>query len=430
MPSEHALLNPSGAKQRALCPGSLAMQDFMGKRETPSEYAAEGTAAHQLGQWCLESGKDCEAFRGRIIEADGFKFEVGDEMIEHVQTYVDNVRQYADGNPVMAEVRVCHAPYLGVADHLAWGTSDAIVIADSEIQVHDLKYGKGVPVSPEENEQAIAYALGALRAVEDILGDVDGIERVRVVIHQPRAVKAPLEWDVTVKALLETYAPRLAESEQEAQRLYRHMEIDMRIDTDVSLVPGEEQCRFCRAKAECPSLRRKVAAEVAGDFKALDDPEPLTDETIGEEVRLPGEENLLLAAHLQSVPLIRQWCDAIEKAAEAALHRGEAVPGFKLVEGKRGNRKWSSEQEVEDLFKSMRLKQDEMYKFTLITPTVAEKLLKETPKRWAKVQALITQSEGSPTVAPVSDKRPALVITPPSDDFENLDTPEGADEFV
>jgi hypothetical protein len=75
----------------------------------------------------------------------------------------------------------------------------------------------------------------------------------------------------------------------------------------------------------------------------------------------------------------------------------------------------------------MRLKQEQMYNFKLISPTQADKLLaKESPRRWKKVEALITQRDGSPSVAPESDKRPALVIAPPSDDFEVV-TEEGDD---
>jgi len=62
-----------------------------------------------------------------------------------------------------------------------------------------------------------------------------------------------------------------------------------------------------------------------------------------------------------------------------------------------------------------------MYDFSLISPTSAEKLLKAKPKRWSKAQELITQADGKPSVAPESDKRPALVITPAADDFNNLE---------
>uniref|UniRef100_UPI001641F64D DUF2800 domain-containing protein n=1 Tax=Burkholderia gladioli TaxID=28095 RepID=UPI001641F64D len=74
---------------------------------------------------------------------------------------------------------------------------------------------------------------------------------------------------------------------------------------------------------------------------------------------------------------------------------------------------------AEALLKSMRLKQDQMYNFKLISPTQADKLLRQdSPRRWKKVEAQIVQREGRPSVAPDSDSRPALVITPPEDDFE------------
>lgn len=71
----------------------------------------------------------------------------------------------------------------------------------------------------------------------------------------------------------------------------------------------------------------------------------------------------------------------------------------------------------------MRLKEAEMYDFKLISPTTAEKLHKAGtigPRQWPKVQALITQSEGKPHVAPESDSRPALVVTPVVDDFTDV----------
>jgi len=71
----------------------------------------------------------------------------------------------------------------------------------------------------------------------------------------------------------------------------------------------------------------------------------------------------------------------------------------------------------------MRLKVEEMYDLTLISPTTAEKLTKAGtlgPKQWTKVQTLITQSEGKPSVAPESDKRPALVPSVNADDFSDL----------
>jgi hypothetical protein len=82
------------------------------------------------------------------------------------------------------------------------------------------------------------------------------------------------------------------------------------------------------------------------------------------------------------------------------------------VRGRKGPRKWDNEKAAEELLKSMRLKQHEMYNFKIISPTDAEKLLKDTPKRWKRLNkpGIITQSDGSLSIAPESDPRPAVVI--------------------
>jgi hypothetical protein len=66
------------------------------------------------------------------------------------------------------------------------------------------------------------------------------------------------------------------------------------------------------------------------------------------------------------------------------------------------------------------MRQDEMYDLSLISPTKAEKVFKQNPKRWAKVTDLITQSVGKPSVALATDKRPEMVIQSVSDDFSDL----------
>ena len=70
----------------------------------------------------------------------------------------------------------------------------------------------------------------------------------------------------------------------------------------------------------------------------------------------------------------------------------------------------------------MRLKVEEMYDLKLISPTNAEKLQKAAvigPRQWTKVQDLIVRPDGKPTVAPESDKRPALEVNP-LNDFETV----------
>lgn len=102
------------------------------------------------------------------------------------------------------------------------------------------------------------------------------------------------------------------------------------------------------------------------------------------------------------------------------LSAGHPVPGFKLVTGKQGNRAWSDEEAARALLKDQfRYKTEEVFDLKLISPTKAEKLIKKaSPRRWTKVEALITRTDGKPTVAPESDPRPALNINP-VDDFDD-----------
>lgn len=103
------------------------------------------------------------------------------------------------------------------------------------------------------------------------------------------------------------------------------------------------------------------------------------------------------------------------KRRHVSLLRG-SVPGFKLVSAPQGDDGWSDESAAEELLKSFRLKQEQMYSQKVITPSQAEDLLKvDSPRRWTKVEALITRADGKPTVAPESDPRPALNINPVND---------------
>ena len=120
-------------------------------------------------------------------------------------------------------------------------------------------------------------------------------------------------------------------------------------------------------------------------------------------------------------PLMEERVKAVRAAVEGALVKGEAVPGYKLVQGRKGARAWSDEAAAEALLRQkFRLKVEEAYNLKLISPTQAEKVLGEQPKRWAQLEKLIIQSEGKPSVAPESDKRPAISVAPNADGMEEI----------
>lgn len=423
-----------------------------------SKYSDEGSIAHALAAMCLTEGTDAAAYIGRLIESEDyehaklspsgakkwmacagshrleqeaegefvprfFSMEVTEAMAEYVQVYVDAVRARVEEYKLAGAVDVTLLVEQRLPiDHItgekdATGTADAVIIAvwpegTALIDVGDLKTGMGVIVEAEENEQLQIYALGALREL-DLLYD---IKRVRLTIYQPRIKATPSDWEVGVEHV-RAFEKKASQAAFHAIQVLHH-EADGAVIQHLNAGEHCSKC-FCNARATCPKLDGWVQEQVGADFEVI----VASDYNASAEAAVQASAPVVLpddtlAIKMQAVDLIEDWCRAVRAEVERRLLAGTPVPGFKLVQGKRGARAWSNAEEVEATFKSMRLKQDEMYDFKLISPTTAEKLLKDTPKRWNRVTPLITQSDGKPSVAPESDKRPALVIKPVEDDFE------------
>ena len=425
MEPAHSKWSASGFEQKMLCPGSHVLQ--AGLPNSSSKYAAEGTAAHQVLTWALQESRPAAAYIGRVIEADGFTFEVDDDMARHVQTCVDYCTDAAgDDGVIFADIRVNYSAYLDVPEAEAWGTADVIIARGDEVIVIDFKYGMGVEVSAERNPQMSLYALGALQAYNGLAGD---FTRVRMAISQPRIKSAPSEYDLTVDEL-EAWGRSTARSAVASCINAHNMsrDFDGRQNWhDTFLRPGEKQCKFCRAKATCPALRAEVA-DTVGLTPTPATPAEFADLVVLSDSLRPeagNDDAAWLAACLSKVDLIEDWCKSIRAEAERRLLAGEPVPGYKLVQGKKGNRQWADAKEAEAMLKTMRVKLEDMYDFKLISPTTADKLAKAGtigPKQWPKLQTMIVQKDGAPHVAPVSDPRAALVVTPAVDDFADVTT--------
>lgn len=415
----HALLSPSSAYTWVMCKASTAAQ--IGQPDDSSEFADDGTASHELARWCLDNGTDASAYMGRIITVNEREFEVDDERAEYVQMYVDGIRERIAAYELTgATVQMFVEQRLSI-EHItgekgAKGTSDCVLVVvwpdgRAEICVIDLKYGRGVEVSAVNNYQGMIYAAAALHEHGAFVDFADVI----IVIHQVRLSEKPNEWEIGARDLTD-WVEHVAKPAAETAMLY----VEGAATFPASLAdynPGEKQCKFCKAKAVCPALAAHVEATIGADFEDIGD---MTDNGIALVADLLTNDDL--GVIYESLDLIDSWAKAVRGRIEYELLAGNAVPGTKLVQGRKGHRKWLSTDEAEALLKSMRLKADQMYDFKVISPTQADKLLsKESPRRWKKVEALITQPNGSPSVAPESDKRPALVIAPVADDFEAVD---------
>lgn len=420
----HAKWSPSGAAGWSTCVGKIAMEE--GREDQPSSYADEGTAAHTVATWCFEQTTDAAAFAGRYVPIrPGVTVEVDDEMVEYVQSYVDAIRQYAGEKPdspfdfehelnIEQDVPIDHI----TGEDGATGRADAwILTADGEeLQVHDLKYGRGEPVSAEGNLQLLMYASGALRVAELV-----GYEpkRVRMVIHQVRT-SGPDEWVIPVNELQEgiSYLRIRAGMSRDAYDC-RATWLGTPGEADY-LSPSEKGCRWCKAKATCSALRDVVAQTV---FQASPATPDEFDDLDAPQLQQPAP-SAWLAASMEKVGLIEDWCKAVRAETERRLLAGDGVPGYKLVQGRKPARKWMDAEQAEQMMKTMRLKADEMYTKKVITPTVAEKVLAPTPRRWKKLEALIVQGEPPLSVAPLSDKRPAVEVKPVAQEFDDLTTAE------
>jgi len=432
--SEHSILSASGAPGWKECEARPAAEAMNPRPST--DYADEGTAAHELAKRVLEprvKGKLTSAVEliGEEIKVGERVFEVDKDMATHVDTYVDSFMIWSNGRAVdrMIEVKVNYAHYLGVPKETAWGTSDGVAVlphaealehrgrlfpAGVELQVHDLKYGRGVRVSAQDNAQLRLYALGTLFEYEMAYN----IDRVRLVIHQPRLDH--IDEEIITADELRAWAETLKPKAQRALQAYRVAEGRRSIGDAVGGIladlaasgrmnPGEKQCRFCDAKAVCPALRKEVAETVRANAST---PADFADLTVKSADMLAEYNTSSLGACMDKIPLIEAWISAVRAEVARRLHDGQDVGspngGYMLVEGKLGNRQWTDEKAVIAKLRALKVPEDDIFDKKLISPAVADKVFKATPQRLTALAGLVTRKPGAPSVAPKAEGRQPL----------------------
>lgn len=388
MPELHAKLSSSASKRWLGCPGSVKLSEHYPNGS--SIYADEGTIAHGMAEGMIS--KNDKLVQKYEVEAAKFYREHPElngtflEMKMILQPYVDYVfEEYAEqvhedeAAQLMTEERVDLTEYIPGG----FGTSDVVILRQGRLHIIDLKYGKGVSVSAEDNPQLKLYALGTL-ARFDMLYD---IEDVVMTIYQPRLDNVSTD---TIKAK-DLYAWGEEVIKPGAQ---------LALSEDAPVHAGD-WCQFCPARYDCKE-RARDAMELQ--------------KYLGQMVLSPEE----IAEILGKIDRLTKFAEDIKDSALTKALDGEEIPGWKVVEGRSIRKYVGSEEEIVRQCEGAGYDQALLYERKLLTITNMEKLMGK--KQFAEVLgAYVEKPEGKPTLAPESDKRPAITNNSAAEDFADED---------
>lgn len=363
---KHALLSASSSHRWLHCPPSARLEEQF--ENTTSMFAAEGTAAHELSEHKLRSFLGIKSQRP-ISEFDSEELEnYTDIYVDYATELITEVKSYCKDPIILIEQRLDYSCYVPEG----FGTGDLVIIADSTLDIVDLKYGKGVAVSAEDNPQMKLYAIGALTLFDSLYD----IQRVRMTICQPR-LESISTYEISADELTNWAETELRPKAQLA------------INGEGEFLPGEH-CRFCRARQTCRARAEEHLSLAKYDFKL---PSLLSDEEIAEV--------LTVADRLST------WAsDVYAYATDLAIRDGKEWTGFKLVEG-RSNRKYASEEAVIKACNDNGI--TDIYTQSLLGITAMEKLLGK--KKFKSILGdLVEKPQGKPTLVPSSDKRQSIKL--------------------
>ena len=300
---DHAILSPSSAKRWINCTPSALLAEAAGSKS--SVYAEEGTLAHEMAEHALtrylEGVYDPIIDGALTIKDEHFRnplFSI--DMANYIRDYCDFVigegyeMQKQDGsNKMYLERRV------DITDFApdSFGSVDVTLVSDKTIHIIDLKYGAGVKVYADMNEQMLMYALGTLKSL-----DADKIEKIRMTIAQVRLDHYDT-FEMSKEDLL-AWAEKVLKPAAKAA-----------IQGIGKQVIGS-WCGFCPVKAQCRAQRDAILA----DFEEKPEPLLLSDEEI---VDLIGK-----------IDTYKSWIESVNKYVYDRAIQGHKWEGYKLVAGR------------------------------------------------------------------------------------------------
>jgi hypothetical protein len=332
-----------------------------------------------MGELALTRGGDAVQFLGNVLEADGFSFTVDDEFVRQVQSYLDGIRRCVGRRYV--EIRLNTSPVLGVPGQS--GTADVVILNRSTkcVEVHDAKFGFH-RVHAAGNKQGLIYIAAAL----EFYDIYDEWQSAKFVIHQP-AIDHYDEAVYTV-AQVRDFLDEIRPQAARAWQMYQG-------EIPVELTPGPVQCEWCPIRASCSARAKKVLDMFPAGFQDSEPEAPL----------LSNEE---IGAALPQVGEIEKWCADIRTEAFNRARAGSKIPGFKMIQGKKGNRFWKDPKTAEQNLTFI-TEADIYVPRELKSPLEIEKLVGKAV--YEQLKSLVDQKEGGLKLAPETDPHPEVKVT-------------------
>lgn len=384
---KHSIYGPSGSKRWMTCPASIQMES--GIEKGPEVYnfpAEEGTAAHELGEFCLREEIRAESCIGKTFN----DFEVDQEMANQTQKYIS----YVDGectwdSTLGIEMRV-HMPQI---EETMFGTADAVIYSPDSLEVIDLKYGRGIVVEVDNNSQLMLYAIGVLTYLKSKFGVMYGPgQQVKLTIVQPRAPhkNGPIRsyW-ITVSQL------------KDFQRLVKRAVVLSKEEVP-PFGPSESGCRWCAAAPICTAYTKHNLEQLKLDFADFKTPKREFGQKLIDVSSISDEQIGNILNHSKA---ITTWLKTLADFAVSELSAGKQVPGFKLVYG-RSIRRWSDSTLAENKLVQYGVDIPRLFNTKFKTAPQMEKELR--PEEWDIIKDLVEKPQGKITLAPESDGRRSI----------------------
>lgn len=388
----HAVLSPSSSARWMACPGSIAAQAAITESDTGNDASRDGTVAHALLELCLLFGFEPEEFIDEHILGDEMPV-VAQHMVDGVQHVLDYVEEYLDTYGaknviVLPEHRVYIGSMIGVTDEVCNGTTDVQLVHRNNLCLVTIDYKHGmVPVDADNNAQMMMYTIGGVK-------EHGKFKEYKNVIVQPRAAKRRTVEEHSFKQ------GRLTTFMHEAGRAAQ-----VALSPNAPRVAGEH-CRYCKAKNNCQTYRRRARQVAADEFGEIPDAETIPDEQLNEI--------------LKEAALLENWIKAVRARALAFAQGGGQLADFVLGWGVR-KRIFQDEADVIAWCHKKKLPLDVFMPRELVSPKALETILKRH-----KLYPVAKRGQEKPD-SPIAhlvgytNPKPALKSRKATDDFEAVE---------